>query len=252
MFRRKGKGGEGGGDFESLKELVTDFAEQTPFGPSQTVRKVLIRAYQYLIAKFDVDGFRIETLKFVEPDFARTFGNAMREFALEIGKKNFFTFGEVFDDECKIAQFIGRDAGATEEPIGVDATLDFPLFFRLPGVVKGFAAPSDLVGMYQERKRVQRNLKCAVIPIGPLRRHFLQRVLMVKTSEDRLCPNAVVIRNLVTARRRRGKRGKWYWNVWPKALLRTSVGSLGHSISYAPASGALPLKEPGSHETRPG
>jgi hypothetical protein len=41
---------------------------------------------------------------------------------------NFFTFGEVFDNEEKIAEFIGRDAGAVEDPIGVDAALDFPLF----------------------------------------------------------------------------------------------------------------------------
>lgn len=158
MFRRKGKGGEAGGDFESLKEIVTDFRELTPFGQALTVRKVLIRAYQYLIAKFDVDGFRIDTLKFIEPDFARIFGNAMREFALEIGKKNFFTFGEVFDNEHKIAEFIGRDASATEDPIGVDAALDFPLFSRLPSVVKGFAPPSDVFAMYRERRQVQRNL----------------------------------------------------------------------------------------------
>lgn len=158
MFRRKGKGGELGGDFESLKELVTAFQDQTPFGPSLTVRKVLIRAYQYLIARFDVDGFRIDTLKFIEPDFARTFGNAMREFALSIGKKNFVTFGEIFDDEQKIAQFIGKDAGQTEDPLGVDAALDFPLFFKLPGVVKGFTPPSEIASMFRERKRVQRNL----------------------------------------------------------------------------------------------
>ena len=84
-----------------------------------------------------MDAYRIDTLKFIEPDFARLFGNAMREYALSVGKKNFFTFGEVFDEEEKIAQFIGRNAGLIEDPIGVDASLDFPLFFRLP------ASPKD-------------------------------------------------------------------------------------------------------------
>ena len=46
-----------------------------------------------MIAKFDIDGFRIDTLKYLDDEFALTFGNAMREFALSIGKKNFFTFG---------------------------------------------------------------------------------------------------------------------------------------------------------------
>ena len=149
FFRRQGRGGEGGGDFNTLKEFVTDGAR---------VREILIRAYQYAIAKFDVDGFRIDTLKYVERDFARTFGNAMREYALSIGKKNFFTFGEVFDNEEKIAQFIGRDAGAVEDPIGVDAALDFPLFFELPKVLKGSQPPSKIAEMFQHRKNVQRGL----------------------------------------------------------------------------------------------
>ena len=62
-----------------------------------------------MIARFDVDGFRIDTLEaYLKGDLARTFGNAMREFALSVGEKNCFTFGEVFDSEEKIAQFIGR------------------------------------------------------------------------------------------------------------------------------------------------
>ncbi len=158
LFRRKGKGAEAGGDFESLKEFVTDFSEVSSLGRSFPVRETLISAYQYMIAKFDVDGFRIDTLKFVEPDFARTFGNAMREFALSIGKKDFFTFGEVFDEEEKINQFIGRTTNQGDEPIGVDAALDFPLFFRLPSVVKGLSAPASIKDMYTRRKAVQSNI----------------------------------------------------------------------------------------------
>lgn len=148
---------EQGGDFYSLKELVTD--ARGPHG-SLAVRNTLILAYQYLIARYDIDGFRIDTLKFIEEDFALVFGNAMREFALSIGKRNFFTFGEVYDNEDKIARFIGRramDRGDLDrgDLVGVDAALDFPLFYRLPGVAKGFAAPAELVGMYQYRKQVQ-------------------------------------------------------------------------------------------------
>lgn len=135
LFRRQGRGGEDGGDFESLKEMVTRIPD---------VRRTLIQAYEYIIAKFDVDGFRIDTLKFIEEDFARTFGNAMREFALSIGKQNFFTFGEVFDNEAKIVRFIGRNTSTEDEAIGVDAVLDFPLFFQLPGVIKGlFGTPRN-------------------------------------------------------------------------------------------------------------
>jgi len=147
VFRQKGKGGEAGGDFESLKEMVT---------ARDDVRTALIRVFQYLIAKFDVDGFRIDTLKFIERDFARIFGNAVREFALSIGKKNFFTFGEIFDDEHKIAQFIGRQANDSSDLVGVDAALDFPLFFKLPSVCKGFMPPVAVDEVFELRKNVQR------------------------------------------------------------------------------------------------
>jgi glycosidase len=148
-FRRKGKGGELAGDFESLKELVTARRE---------IRSALIRCYQHAIAKWDVDGFRIDTLKYIEPDFALVFGNAMREFALEIGKKNFFTFGEVYDDEHKIAKFIGRETNDQGDMIGVDAALDFPLFYRLPGVIKGFAPPTAVAAVYALRKQVEKGI----------------------------------------------------------------------------------------------
>jgi glycosidase len=129
---------------------VAEWSEAPP-----SLRSALIRSYQHAIAKWDIDGFRIDTLKYIEPDFALVFGNAVREYALEIGKKNFFTFGEVYDDEFKIAGFIGRRANDQGDLIGVDAALDFPLFFRLPGVVKGLSAPTEISAVYPLRKSVE-------------------------------------------------------------------------------------------------
>lgn len=158
-FRRKGRGGEAGGDFASLKEMVTGFWEVTgDKGFQYPVRNILILAFQYAIARYDVDGFRIDTLKYIEPEFAQVFGNSIREYALSIGKKNFFTFGEVYDNEEQIARFIGRQAAAVDDVIGVDAALDFPLFFKIPSVIKGFSAPTDIVQMFEHRKQVERSL----------------------------------------------------------------------------------------------
>ncbi|HWQ13379.1 MAG TPA: alpha-amylase family glycosyl hydrolase [Roseiflexaceae bacterium] len=159
LFRRRGMGGELGGDFATLKELATDYQEHSPaYGRVYPARRALIRIYQYLMAKFDVDGYRIDTLKYIEPDFARAFGNAMREFAHSIGKRDFFTFGEVYDEEDRIAAFIGRNSREGGDLIGVDAALDFPLFFRLPQVVKGQRPPTDIIAMYEYRKEVERGL----------------------------------------------------------------------------------------------
>jgi glycosidase len=129
----------------------------TSVGLPPTGLCALLRTRQYAIARYDIDGFRIDTLKYIERDFAQTFGNAMREYALSIGKKNFFSYGEVFDGEERIAEFIGRNTRDGNDLLGVDAALDFPLFFRLPSVAKGFAPPTEVIDVYQRRRAVQRN-----------------------------------------------------------------------------------------------
>jgi glycosidase len=163
FWRRRGDVGGSGdetkGDFGILKELVTEYLAP---GKKFPVRDIMIRAHQYLIAKFDIDGFRIDTLKYVEEDFARVFGAACREFALSIGKRNFFTFGEIWEDshdaDAKIARFIGRNTDLDQEPIGVDAALDFPLFRRLSDVIKRGVPPTEIDAMFTRRREAHRRL----------------------------------------------------------------------------------------------
>src|SRR5512147_1645735 len=82
----------------------------------------------------------------------------MREFASSIGKNNFFTFGEVASNEEELARYTGRFAGDPDDLVGVDASLDFPLFFTLPGVIKGLPGnfPINLANLYEHRKNVER------------------------------------------------------------------------------------------------
>jgi glycosidase len=155
FFRRQGlMGGSSDdtiGDFSVLKQMLTDDAD---------LQHYLIRAYQYVIARFDIDGFRIDTLRYLKGDLARLFGNSIREFALSIGKQNFFTFGEVFDNsaEVDIAKFIGRNTADAGDEVGVDAALDFPVAFKLKSISKGLESPADLVATYQFRKQVEQNI----------------------------------------------------------------------------------------------
>jgi glycosidase len=126
------------------------------------VQEALIAAYEYVIARFDPDGFRIDTLRYLKGDLPRRFGNAVREFTESLGKRNFFTFGEVLDNtaENDIARFIGRNTldVTNEQLVGVDAALDYPLFFTLKPVVKGLAAPTTVIGMYDQRKTVEADI----------------------------------------------------------------------------------------------
>ena len=149
------------GDFGNMRQLVAEYDASVPgqeavrasYGVSP-VTAILIRAYQYLMAKYDADAYRIDTVKYVYPDGVRNFGNAMREYGLSLGKQNFFTFGEIYDSEQTIEGFVGRttDGG---EGFGIDAALDFPLFYVLPSVAKGFAGVETIRGVFEARKQAE-------------------------------------------------------------------------------------------------
>lgn len=152
------------GDFGSMRQLVAEYDASTEslrglrarYG-TNPVLSILIRAHQYLIALYDIDGFRIDTVKYVAPEKIETFGNAIREFALSVGKRNFFTFGEIYDDEATIARFVGRHNRAGEG-FGIDAALDFPLFYKVPGIAKGNIAVQELQEIYARRKSAEESL----------------------------------------------------------------------------------------------
>jgi glycosidase len=154
-FRRQGNPAQNGddtvGDFPPFKQLSTW---------ENDVQRFLIRAYQYVIARYDLDGFRIDTLRYLKGNLPQLFGNSMREFTLSLGKKNFFTFGEVLDgsEETDIARFIGRNTADQGDMVGVDAALDYPLYNNLVPTVKGSNAPQSIAGMYQFRKQVEQNI----------------------------------------------------------------------------------------------
>jgi len=156
-FRRRGKSkdNEKHGDFESLKEFITEYLYRNNNRDYFPVRDILIKIHQYLIAKFDIDGFRIDTIKHIEREFELVFGNAIREFACTIGKSNFFTFGEAKSgDEKTLVAYTGRYASEKEDMMGLDSTLDFPLMWKLQSVCKGAAPPSELANLFEYRKRV--------------------------------------------------------------------------------------------------
>jgi len=131
------------GDFLSLKELDINRPD---------VLDTLIRAYKYWIGSADIDGFRIDTVKHMESSATALFCNAIREYARRIGKHNFFLFGEVVADDGVLQRYIGRNSripGTNERFPSLDACLDFPLYFILEEVIKGFSSPALLRQRYE-------------------------------------------------------------------------------------------------------
>lgn len=131
------------GDFLSLKELDLRRAD---------VLDALIRAYKYWIARADIDGFRVDTVKHMEDSAVAIFCNAVREYARRLGKHRFFLFGEIVADDATIQTYLGRNSridGTDERFPALDAALDFPLYFMLEEVIKGFSNPVLLRDRYQ-------------------------------------------------------------------------------------------------------
>ncbi|MCC6622251.1 MAG: DUF3459 domain-containing protein [Deltaproteobacteria bacterium] len=140
---------------------LDDLATESP-----AVRAALKRSYGDWIRDVGVDGFRIDTAKFVEQDFWHDFLHStdaeapgMHAVAAETGRTGFLAFGEVFevsepmDDagDVKVASYLGTEA----EP-GLDAVLGFTLYEELTRVVGG-GLPTALLG-YRLAKVVDTDL----------------------------------------------------------------------------------------------
>ena len=131
------------GDFLTLKELAL---------PRPDVLDTLIKVYKYWISAADLDGFRVDTVKHMETSATAIFCNAMREYAQRVGKHNFFIFGEIVAGDDTIQRYLGRNSrieGSQERFPSLDAALDFPLYFVLEDVIKGFSSPAVLHNRYE-------------------------------------------------------------------------------------------------------
>jgi glycosidase len=78
------------GDFYGLDDLATEKPE---------VVKGFIDIWSYWINEFDIDGFRIDTFKHVNPEFWKSVIPAIQQVAANKGKKSFPIFGEVADGD---------------------------------------------------------------------------------------------------------------------------------------------------------
>lgn len=102
------------GDFFDLKDIHLGQGTVDSYIPSPALR-ALCRAYKYWIAYADIDGFRVDTVKHMEPGATRFFTSVIHEFAQRIGKENFYLIGEITGGRVR--------AFNTLETTGMDAAL---------------------------------------------------------------------------------------------------------------------------------
>ncbi len=97
-YTRAGSGGLGSGNIDDpiAEHKRSDFFDLRDFRFDDGITlNNLVLCYKYWIALTDCDGFRIDTLKHVSLEEARNFCGAIKEFAVNLGKHDFFLLGEV-------------------------------------------------------------------------------------------------------------------------------------------------------------
>jgi pullulanase-type alpha-1,6-glucosidase len=98
------------GDFSGLDDLWTERPE---------VVSGMAKIYQRWVRDFDIDGFRIDTVKHVNMEFWTQWATALDSYAAKQGRDDFFMFGEVYSADTDVtAPYVTEG--------GLDATLDFP------------------------------------------------------------------------------------------------------------------------------
>ncbi|MGW7451365.1 pullulanase-type alpha-1,6-glucosidase [Streptomyces sp. NPDC054787] len=99
------------GDFFGLDDLWTERPE---------VVSGMEKIYEKWVEDFDIDGFRIDTVKHVNTGFWTQWATALDAYAAKRGRDDFFMFGEVYSaDTAVTSPYVTRGK--------LDATLDFPL-----------------------------------------------------------------------------------------------------------------------------
>ncbi|UUU34427.1 pullulanase-type alpha-1,6-glucosidase [Streptomyces sp. CA-210063] len=98
------------GDFVGLDDLWTERPE---------VVEGMEKIYEKWVRDFDIDGFRIDTVKHVNTEFWTQWATALDAYAAKKGRDDFFMFGEVYSADTSVTSpYVTRGR--------LDSTLDFP------------------------------------------------------------------------------------------------------------------------------
>ena len=136
------------GDFFGLKDIHQGTGPVGEYTPSPAFR-TLVEAYRYWIAFADVDGFRVDTVKHMDPGATRYFTSAIHEFAQTIGKDSFFLVGEITGSR--------EEAIRLRDDTGLDAALGLAdVQGRMVEAVKGWANPAGYFDLFRNSIQIDK------------------------------------------------------------------------------------------------
>ncbi len=136
------------GDFASLKDVDHGDGTLSDFRPSAALR-ALCDVYKFWIAFADLDGFRIDTVKHMHPGATRFFVSVIDEFAMGLGKENFYLIGEITGGRQRAFTTLGLTG--LDAALGIDDIPD-----KMEYLVKGYRNPSDYFDLFRNSELVNR------------------------------------------------------------------------------------------------
>jgi len=136
------------GDFCDLKDILLGQGTLDAYQSSDALRS-LCQVYKFWIAYADIDGFRVDTVKHMDPGATRFFTSVIHEFAQRIGKENFYLIGEITGGR-KLAFDILEQTGL-DAALGIDDIPD-----KLEYLVKGYRDPGEYFDLFRNSLLVQK------------------------------------------------------------------------------------------------
>ncbi|MEU4349050.1 pullulanase-type alpha-1,6-glucosidase [Streptomyces sp. NPDC023838] len=148
------------GDFSGLDDLWTERPE---------VVRGMEKIYERWVKDFDVDGFRVDTVKHVDMDFWTQWATALDAYAAKHGRKDFFIYGEVYSaDPAVTSPYVTRGR--------LDATLDFPYQQAMRGYVSQGGSAGDLAAALGQDYRYTTDKANAYEQVTFLGNHDMGRI----------------------------------------------------------------------------
>jgi glycosidase len=134
------------GDFFDLKDVHQGQGPVDNYQPSAALG-YQCEVYKYWMALADLDGYRIDTVKHMDPGATRLFGSAMHEFAQRLGKDNFYLIAEITGGRGFAFDTLGITG--LDAALGID---DIP--GKMEGLAKGQANPEDYFNLFRNSSLV--------------------------------------------------------------------------------------------------
>ena len=137
------------GDFITLKDIDHGEHDRDAYGnriidnfhPTAALA-VLCDIYKFWIAFADIDGYRIDTVKHMEPGATRYFTAVIQEFSQSLGKENFYLIGEITGGRefaFDMMEITGLNAA-----LGIDDIPD-----KMEYLAKGYRDPQSYFSLFR-------------------------------------------------------------------------------------------------------